>query len=35
MLFILWFGLWPKWILDLQGPALSALLARLAVPNSW
>ncbi|MBI1952859.1 MAG: NADH-quinone oxidoreductase subunit M [Candidatus Omnitrophica bacterium] len=35
MLFVLWFGLWPKWILDLQGPALSALLVKLAVPHSW
>ncbi len=35
MFFIVWFGLWPKWILDLQGPALSALLLRLGVPTGW
>ncbi|MBI3317969.1 MAG: NADH-quinone oxidoreductase subunit M, partial [Candidatus Omnitrophica bacterium] len=35
MAFILWIGLWPKTILALQTPALSALLSRLGGAAGW
>jgi len=35
MLFILWVGLWPKTIMGLQTPALSALLYRLGGNLGW
>ncbi|MBI3616370.1 MAG: NADH-quinone oxidoreductase subunit M [Candidatus Omnitrophica bacterium] len=35
MAFILWIGLWPKTALDLQTPALSALLFRLGGNLGW
>ena len=35
MLFILWIGLWPKWMITLQNPALTNLLFRLGGSTGW